>query len=104
MPLISPLSSTTERPRSKLVLSGIDDPEGDIQSTLSASPLRPFIGLGYALNPAPGNRDYRSAGVAVTRQLSKRVMLGLEVDPHGPNAIDGRSSVSLARGERVRGR
>jgi hypothetical protein len=61
-----------------------------------------FGGGGYALNPGPGNRDYWTGGVAVTRQLSKALLLGLEADRQGPDSIGGRASTSLGAGAILR--
>lgn len=57
-----------------------------------------FGGGGYALNPGPGNRDYWTGGVAVTRQVDAQLLLGLEADRQGPDTIGGRASTSLGIG------
>lgn len=57
-----------------------------------------FGGGGYAINPGPGNRDYWTGGIAVTRQVSQKLLLGAEADRQGPDAIDGRASTSLGVG------
>ena len=61
-------------------------------------PWSAFGGGGYAINPGPGNRDYWTGGVAVTRQMGPRLLLGAEVDRSGPDTIDGRASTSLGIG------
>jgi hypothetical protein len=61
-------------------------------------PWSVFGGGGYAVNPGSGNRDYWSGGVAVTRQLGKRLLLGVEADRQGPDTVDGRASTSLGAG------
>jgi hypothetical protein len=57
-----------------------------------------FGGGGYAINPGPGNRDYWIGGIAVSRQVSKRLLLGAEVDRSGADTVDGRASTSLGLG------
>jgi hypothetical protein len=57
-----------------------------------------FGGGGYAINPGRGNRDYWTGGLAVTRQLSKRFLLGVEVDRQGADAVDTRAETSLGMG------
>lgn len=57
-----------------------------------------FGGGGYAINPGAGNRDYWTGGVAATRQVSKRLLVGVEVDRQGPDTIGGRGATSLGVG------
>lgn len=57
-----------------------------------------FGGGGYAINPGQGNRDYWTGGVALTRQLSKSMLLGIEADRQGTGTVDGRASTSLGLG------
>lgn len=57
-----------------------------------------FGGGGYAINPGAGNRDYWTGGVALTRQLGERLLLGVEADRQGPDAIGGRAATSLGVG------
>jgi hypothetical protein len=61
-------------------------------------PWSVFGGGGYAVNPGSGNRDYWSGGIAVTRQLGKRLLLGVEADRQGPDTVGGRASTSLGAG------
>jgi len=61
-------------------------------------PWSVFGGGGYALNPGPGHRDYWSGGVAVTRELDKRVLVGVEADRQGADSAGGRASTSLGLG------
>ncbi len=63
-----------------------------------SGPWSLFGGGGYAINPGPGNRDYWTGGVALTRQMSKRLSLGVEADRQGPDSVGGRSSTSLGIG------
>ena len=57
-----------------------------------------FGGGGYAINPGPGNRDYWTGGLAVTREVSKKLQLGIEADRQGPDTRGGRASTSLGLG------
>jgi hypothetical protein len=57
-----------------------------------------FGGGGYAVNPGAGNRDYWTGGAALTRELGERLLLGVEVDRTGPDAVDARATTSLGLG------
>lgn len=57
-----------------------------------------FGGGGYALNSGAGNRDYWTGGVALSRQVSDRLLLGVEIDRDGPDSDDGRAATSLGVG------
>lgn len=57
-----------------------------------------FGGGGYAVNPGSGNRDYWTGGVAVTRQVSKTVLVGAEADRQGADTVGGRASTRLGVG------
>ncbi|WP_375393165.1 hypothetical protein [uncultured Sphingomonas sp.] len=57
-----------------------------------------FGGGGYAVNPGAGNRSFWTGGIAVTRDLSKRLQLGAEIDRQGPGAVGARASTSLGAG------
>jgi hypothetical protein len=61
-------------------------------------PWSVFGGGGYAVNPGSGNRDYWTGGVAVTREVGKRLLLGTEIDRQGPDAVGGRGSTSAGLG------
>lgn len=61
-------------------------------------PWSVFGGGGYAINPGPDARDYWTGGLAVTRQVSPGLLLGLEVERAGADAVDGRASTSLGLG------
>jgi hypothetical protein len=63
-----------------------------------AGPWSIFGGGGYAVNPGSGNRDYWTGGVAVTRELGKRLLVGAEIDRQGPDTVGGRASTSLGFG------
>ncbi|MBV1691588.1 transporter [Novosphingobium sp. G106] len=57
-----------------------------------------FGGGGYAINPGSGNHDYWTEGVAVTRHLGDRLLLGVEADHQGADTIGGKGSTSLGAG------
>ncbi len=57
-----------------------------------------FGGGGYAINPGPGNRDYWTGGIALSRKLGERVLLGIEADRQGADTVGGRGSTSLGLG------
>ena len=57
-----------------------------------------FGGGGYAINPGPGNRNFATGGVAVTRQITKRFLLGVEATRDGPDSVGGRAKTSLGMG------
>ena len=63
-----------------------------------AGPWSVFGGGGYAINPGPGNRDYWTGGIAVTRQFGPRLLLGIEADRHGADTIGGNGVTSLGIG------
>ena len=55
-------------------------------------------GGGYAFNPGEGNRDYLSGGIAVSRQMTERFTLGIEIDRQGADTTDGEATTSLGIG------
>ena len=57
-----------------------------------------FGGGGYALNPGSGNRDFWTGGLALTRQVGERGLIGVEADREGPSEIGGRAATSLGIG------
>jgi len=61
-------------------------------------PWSVFGGGGYAINPGAGNRNYGTAGVALTRRFGERLLLGIEADRQGPDVVGGRASTSLGAG------
>lgn len=63
-----------------------------------AGPWSVFGGGGYAINPGAGNRDYWTGGIAVTRQVSNDLLLGVEAQRQGSDTVDGRASTSLGLG------
>lgn len=61
-----------------------------------------FGGGGYEINPGPGNRDFWSEGMAVTKEVSHAVTIGSEVTHQGPEAIDATASTSLGLGSIIK--
>ncbi len=57
-----------------------------------------FGGGGYAINPGSGNRNYWSGGVAVARQFGDQLLIGVEADRQGTDAVGGSASTSLGVG------
>jgi hypothetical protein len=57
-----------------------------------------FGGGGYNINAGAGNRDFWSGGLAVTRQVSDKLQLGLEANREGADTISGHGSTSLGVG------
>lgn len=57
-----------------------------------------FGGGGYALDPGVGNRNYWTGGVALTRQVDDRLLIGIEGDRQGADAVGKRGSTSLGFG------
>lgn len=63
-----------------------------------SGPWSVFGGGGYAINPGPGNRNYWTGGVAVTRHVTPRLLLGLEADRHSADTVGGNGTTSLGIG------
>jgi hypothetical protein len=57
-----------------------------------------FGGGGYAINPGIDNRDYWTGGAAVTRQVVPGLLIGVEAERQGPDAIGARATTSLGLG------
>lgn len=57
-----------------------------------------FGGGGYAINPGPGNRDYWTGGLAVSRQVTERLLIGLEADRQGAETQGGNGVTQLGIG------
>ena len=57
-----------------------------------------FGGGGFSINPGPGNRNYWTGGFALTRQVSDRLLLGVEGGRQGPDTVEGRASTNLGVG------
>jgi Putative MetA-pathway of phenol degradation len=57
-----------------------------------------FGGGGYAINPGRGNRNYWTGGIAVSRRVSSKLLVGVEVDRQGADTVDGNPSTSLGLG------
>lgn len=57
-----------------------------------------FGGGGYVINPGHGNRNYWTGGVALTREFSDNLLMGIEVDRDGADTVGGHPSTSLGIG------
>jgi hypothetical protein len=57
-----------------------------------------FGGGGYDINPGPANRNFTLAGWAVTRQVSKRLNLGVEIYHQTPQVTGGKALTAVAAG------
>jgi hypothetical protein len=57
-----------------------------------------FGGGGYAINPGASNRNYWQQGIAVTRQMTERLSLGVEATHHARDANDGVATTTLGVG------
>ncbi len=54
-----------------------------------------FGGGGYQINPGPGQRDFWSGGLAITRDITRRLNLGAEIYAHTADADDARRFVGV---------
>lgn len=63
-----------------------------------AGPWSVFGGGGYAFNPGEGNRDYAAAGIAVSRQITPNLLVGVEADRQGADTVGGDASTSFGIG------
>jgi hypothetical protein len=57
-----------------------------------------FGGGGYAINPGVGNRNYWTGGIAVSRQATPKLLIGIDADRQGADTIGGQGSTSLGAG------
>lgn len=57
-----------------------------------------FGGGGYAINPGEGNRNHWAGGIAVSRHIARRLLIGIEADRQGADTVDGAGSTSLGIG------
>jgi hypothetical protein len=57
-----------------------------------------FGGGGYAVNPGAGNRNYWTGGIALSRQMSSKLLIGIEADRQGADSVGGSASTSLGLG------
>jgi hypothetical protein len=48
-----------------------------------------FGGGGFTINPGGGNRDFWQAAVALTHDVSKRVLAGVEITRQGGDVVGG---------------
>ena len=57
-----------------------------------------FGGGGYAINPGAGNRNYWTGGLAVSRKIGPRLLIGVEIDRSGADAIGASATTRLGIG------
>ncbi|HEX5181560.1 MAG TPA: hypothetical protein VFW19_00270 [Allosphingosinicella sp.] len=57
-----------------------------------------FGGGGYTINPGPGNRDFWLGGLAVTRDVSRRLSLGAEMTRQGSDSVSAGGTTTLGAG------
>lgn len=63
-----------------------------------SGPWSIFGGGGYAINPGAGHRDYWTGAVAISRQMTPKLLLGIEAEQQGADTIGGSGSTSLGAG------
>lgn len=91
-------------PRMFLPTAGRGFGTGRVQALLpiwaqkDAGPWSVFGGGGYTINPGAGNRDFWTAGLAVTRSVSHRLSLGAEVNRQGADTVGTGGTTSLGVG------
>jgi len=57
-----------------------------------------FGGGGYALNPGDGNRNFWTGGIAVSRHVNDKLLVGVEADRQGADGRDANGATSLGIG------
>lgn len=57
-----------------------------------------FGGGGYAINRGDGNRNYGEGGVAVSRQFTPKLQIGIEAHRQGADTVGGNGLTSLGLG------
>ena len=57
-----------------------------------------FGGGGYAINPGASNKNYWTGAIAVSHEVTDRLLMGLEADRAGAETIGGHGSTSLGIG------
>lgn len=61
-----------------------------------------FGGGGFAINPGAGNRNYWTGGLALSRELSRNLLVGCEADRQGADTPEGRATTSVGIGAILR--
>jgi hypothetical protein len=64
----------------------------------NSGPWSVFGGGGYAINPGDDNRDYLTGAVAVSRQFTPNLAIGIEAERNGATTKDGHATTSLGLG------
>ena len=63
-----------------------------------SGPWSVFGGGGYAINPGAGSRNYWTGGIAATRQVNSRWLIGVEADRQGANSVGGKATTRFGLG------
>lgn len=63
-----------------------------------SGPWSVFGGGGYAINPGAGNRNYATGAIAVSREVTQSLTLGVEAERKGADTVDGAATTSLGLG------
>jgi Putative MetA-pathway of phenol degradation len=63
-----------------------------------SGPWSLFGGGGYAINPGAGNRNYWTGGIALSRHMTSKLLLGIEAERQGTDTIGGKGSTSIGLG------
>ena len=61
----------------------------------SFGPWQMFGGGGYTNNPGPGNRGFLNWGIALQRQVTDELALGVETFGQGKDSVDGHASAAV---------
>ena len=61
----------------------------------SFGPWQIFGGGGYTNNPGVGNRNFVNYGIALQRQVTEELALGIETFGQGKDAVDGHASAAV---------
>jgi len=60
-----------------------------------SGPWTVFGGGGYAINPGDGNRNFATGALAVSRQVTPDLSLGVEAERQGSETVDGHPATRL---------
>ena len=63
-----------------------------------SGPWSVFGGGGYAINPGVDNRNFWTGAIAVSRQLTPKLLMGIEAERQGADVVGGSGSTSLGIG------
>lgn len=63
-----------------------------------SGPWSVFGGGGYVINPGEGNRNYWKGGIAVSRHVTPKLLIGIEADRQGAGIVGGNAATSFGFG------